>query len=230
MLSNDDWIMMNGDRDKRAVLWDLDGTLIDTVEYHWQAWRDTMAREGSTLTRARFLEAFGHRNDTALRVYFRPDLSDSEIVRIGEAKEACYRKLVRRGGVEVLPGVRNWLERLKRDGWRQALATSAPALNVEAILSVVDFARCFDAIVSADDVQFGKPDPQIFLTAAKKLGIAPARCIVVEDSPAGVEAARRAGMRSIGVPSSHQQLDASLVVTSLANLPLDAFDRLLEYR
>ncbi|MCZ7570819.1 MAG: HAD family phosphatase [Ardenticatenaceae bacterium] len=211
----------------RGVLWDLDGTLIDSAGYHLQSWRDVLAAEGFKLTRERFAESFGRRNDAVLRGYFGPDFPTSEVERIGGAKEARYRELVRAHGVELLPGVKRWLTRLHAGGWRQAVASSAPRLNIEVILEVLGITGAFDAIVAAEDVQRGKPDPQVFLIAAAKLGVPLARCIVVEDAPAGVEAAHRAGMRAIGVRSSHATLPADRVVHTLDELPDDTFERLL---
>jgi beta-phosphoglucomutase-like phosphatase (HAD superfamily) len=95
------------------------------------------------------------------------------------------------------------------------------------VLAVIGLASCFQAIVSAEDVTLGKPDPQVFLTAAERLGSAPARSIVVEDAPAGIEAARRAGMPSIGVRRVGSPLAADLAVASLADLPADAFTKLV---
>ncbi|HEX6292665.1 MAG TPA: HAD family phosphatase [Herpetosiphonaceae bacterium] len=212
----------------RAVLWDVDGTLLDSADYHWLAWRDTMAAEGFDLARERFAASFGWRNDAILRDWLGADLTDAEIARIGDAKEALYRRLMRERGVKPLPGVRRWLDRLHAAGWRQAVASSAPRLNVAAILEALEIAPLFEAITSAEDVQRGKPDPQVFLVAAEKLGVAPQRCIVVEDAPAGVEGGRRAGMRTVGVLSSHPALSADLVVPTLDELPDDAFDRLLD--
>ncbi|HJU55627.1 MAG TPA: HAD family phosphatase [Pyrinomonadaceae bacterium] len=214
-------------RATRAVLWDVDGTLIDSAEYHWLTWRETLLGEGYELTRAQFDASFGRRNDEILRGYFGENLSAAEVARIGEAKEVRYRELVGARGIEPLPGVRRWLGKLKTEGWRQALASSAPRLNLEAILKALGLEDFFDAIASAEDVERGKPDPQIFLAAAAKVQVPAAGCVVVEDAPAGIEAARRAEMRSIGVLSFHGELDADVVVRSLADLPDDTFDRLL---
>lgn len=205
----------------------MDGTLLDSADYHWLSWRDALAREGVDLTYEQFAATFGQRNDTILRGYFGPHMPASEIERIAEAKELRYRELVRTRGIELLPGVRRWLMRLKRDGWRQAVASSAPRTNIETIIEVLDLREYFDVVVSAEDVQRGKPDPQVFLVAAERVAVPPARCIVVEDAPAGLEAARRAGMRAIGVRSSHAELQADRVVGTLDELPDDAFDALL---
>ena len=107
------------------------------------------------------------------------------------------------------------------------MASSAPRLNIEAVLEALDLAERFDAIVAAEDVVRGKPEPDVFLTAAERVGVPPARCVVVEDAPAGIEAAHRAGMRVIGVGRSHAVLRADRVVATLDELEPDAFSRLL---
>jgi beta-phosphoglucomutase family hydrolase len=211
----------------KAVLWDVDGTLVDSAGYHWESWVETLAREGFELTRARFEGSFGQRNDEILRDYFGPGIAAEEVARISLAKETSYRALLRAGGIEPLPGVRLWLERLRAGGWRQAIATSAPTANVRAILDALGLESFFDAVASAEDVERGKPDPQIFLAAAAKVGAPAASCVVVEDAPAGVEAARRAGMRCVGVLSTHSSLEADVNVKSLADLAPDTFEGLI---
>ena len=116
---------------------------------------------------------------------------------------------------------------MARDRWRQAIASSAPRENVDVVLAIIGLAGFFQAIVSAEDVTLGKPDPQVFLAAASRLGSTPSHSIVVEDAPAGIEAARRAGMPSIGVRRNGSPLPADLAVSSLADLPADAFSRLI---
>jgi beta-phosphoglucomutase len=210
----------------RAVLWDLDGTLVDSEEYHWLSWRDAMRAEGVELSYDAFLASFGQRNDRILAGWLGAGADPARLVRIGDGKEAEYRRLAETRGLTPLPGAREWLVALRRAGWKQAIASSAPRENVETMLRVLDLTQYLDAIVSAEDVTTGKPDPQVFLTAAGKLGADPSRCIVVEDAAAGVEGARRAGMRSIGV-NPRSRLDADIYVTSLADLSPDAFERLL---
>ena len=101
------------DQETRAVLWDMDGTLIDSAEYHWLTWRDTLAGQGHTLTHEQFASWFGQRNDTILRRCFGDGITPEEIARLGETKEAAYRDMVRARGIEPLPGVRRWLTRLR---------------------------------------------------------------------------------------------------------------------
>jgi beta-phosphoglucomutase family hydrolase len=211
----------------RAALWDMDGTLVDSAEYHWQAWRDTMSREGSPITHEQFLATFGRRNDSILREWLGEKATPELIQRIGDAKEALYRQHVREHGIVPLPGALEWVGLLQRQGWAQAIASAAPRANIETILDVLHASRYFQAIVSADDVHRGKPDPEVFFVAATRLGVAPENCVVVEDAQHGIEAARAAGMKSIGVSQSGKHLPADVVVRSLDLLEANAFDNLL---
>jgi beta-phosphoglucomutase len=217
---------MSGGSDVRAVLWDLDGTLADSGDYHWRAWRDTLRLEGIELTYQQFLDSFGQKNDRILTGWLGPDTGADRIQRIGDAKEALYRQFARAEGIIPLPGAREWVARLRADGWRQAIASSAPRANVEVMIEAIGLASDMDAIISAEDVTRGKPDPQVFLRAAERLGVLPGRSIVVEDAAAGVEAGRRAGMKTVGV-NARGALDADVSVRSLTDLEPDAFERLL---
>jgi len=207
----------------------MDGTLADSSEYHWRAWRDAMAAVNRTLTHAQFAAAFGQRNDRFLRGWLGDALSDEQLARFGDDKEAAYRRIVEADGLVPLPGAAAWVRRLRAAGWQQAVASSAPRPNVEVMLRAIGLDTLVDTIVGAEDVAVGKPDPQVFLAAAARLDTPPSRCIVVEDAAVGIEAARRAGMRSIGV-SRTAALEADLRVASLEDLAEDAFDRLLDGR
>ena len=210
-----------------AVLWDLDGTLVDSAELHWVSWRDTLAAQGIEISYQQFLDSFGQKNDRILPGWLGPSATAERIRAVGRAKEAEYRRLAAVHGLTPLPGAADWVHRLHRRGWRQAIASSAPRQNVEVMLRALGVDQAFDAIVAAEDVTSGKPDPEVFLTAASRLSLSPSRCIVVEDAAAGVEAARRAGIRCIGV-NAGAALAADLAVSSLRDLPDDAFERLLD--
>jgi len=214
----------------RAVLWDMDGTLIDSEEFHWLAWQEAMANEGITITREQFLSSFGQRNDSILPRWLGATATPERIERIGNTKEELYRQLVREKGIAPLPGVAAWVHRLHEQGWLQAIASAAPRANVDVILEALSATGIFQGIVSAEDVRRGKPDPEVFLAAAARVGASPDQCIVVEDAVAGVEGARRAGMRSIGVSHNGKHLPADVVVQSLELLEADAFDELLQGR
>ena len=212
----------------RAVLWDMDGTLIDSEEFHWISWRNTLAEEGIGITREQFLSSFGQRNDSIIPRWLGTAATPTRIERISNAKEELYRHLLRQHGISPLPGVANWVHRLHQEGWLQAIASAAPRANVDAVLEALSATHIFQGIVSAEDVHQGKPDPEVYLTAAARLGVSPDRCIVVEDAFAGVEGARRAGMKSIGVSHNGAHLPADVVVQSLRLLEPDAFETLLD--
>ena len=211
----------------QAVLWDMDGTLIDSEEFHWISWRDTLAKEGVTITYEQFLASFGRRDDAFLPQWLGAAATPEGIVSVAKAKEELYRDLVRKNGMAPLPGVAAWIHRLHEQGWLQAIASAAPRLNIDIVLEALNAAHCFQGIVSADDVHRGKPDPEVFLIAAARVGVPANRCIVVEDAVAGVQGARSAGMRSIGVSHNGSHLPADLVVKSLDLLAPNAFDTLL---
>ena len=211
----------------RGVLWDLDGTLADSREYHWRSWQAALGAAGVAVSEGQFQASFGQRNDAILSAWLGAD-ADPDLVRhIGDQKEAIYRRLVESEGIDPLPGAAEWVQALDEGGWRQAIASSAPRLNVEVMHQALGFGARIQVLVGAEDVSRGKPDPEVFLLAARKLGLTPRRCVVVEDAEAGVEAALRGGMAAIGVGGGRTS-GATLMVTALTELPVDAFERLVE--
>jgi beta-phosphoglucomutase len=211
----------------KAVLWDLDGTLVDSADLHWRAWRDVMAEEGLPITHDQFVHSFGKRNDLILSGWLGEDADPDRMRRLSEEKEARFRALVQAHGIEPLPGVRAWVARLHAEGWGQAIATSAPRANLETMVDALKLGHYFGASVAAEDVTHGKPDPEVFLVAAQRLGAEPRSSIVVEDAPTGIEAGRRAGMRTVGVGLLHALPGADVYAGTLQELPADTFDRLL---
>ena len=213
----------------RAVIWDMDGVLVVSGDVHYQAWLDVLERYGLTMGRAEFEATFGMNNHNILRRLYGGRLAPTRFDEVAERKEARYRELVR-GWVQPLPGVREWLDRLARAGWRQAVASSGPMANIAAILSELAIWPAFDAVLSGARLPRSKPEPDIFLQAAAAVGARPRRSIAIEDGTVGIEAARRAGMRSIAVTTTHPAValrSADLVVDRLDQLPPDAFDRLV---
>jgi beta-phosphoglucomutase len=204
-----------------AAIWDVDGTLVDTAELHFRAWKTVCEELGRPFTRDDFAATFGQRNPEIIRHLFGDRFDDARITAIGERKEELYRSEAR-AGVQPLPGVLPLLEGLRRAGFRQAIGSSAPPANLELILGLLGVADYFDAVVTGDDTSRGKPDPQVFLLASEKLGVPPGRCVVFEDAPAGVEAARAGGMKCVAVRSTGhhpterlRRAGADLVVDSL---------------
>jgi beta-phosphoglucomutase len=212
----------------RAVLWDMDGTLVDSENFHWIAWQNTMLNEHVAITHEQFLSTFGQRNDAILSQWLGTTVTPMRIESIANAKEAIYRELVRKNGISALPGALEWVRRLHEQGWIQAVASAAPRANIEVVLETLGTTHCFQGIAAAEDVHKGKPDPEVYLTAASRLGVSPRRCIVVEDAVAGIEGARRAGMQSIGLSRDGKHLAANVVVQALNLLNMDAFEALLQ--
>ncbi len=218
-----------------AVLWDMDGTLVDTAELHFAAWARLMQELGRPFTRADFAATFGLRNPEIIdQLFGEGRYGPEEVARLGDRKEEMYRAAASRG-VTLLPGARELLEELHAAGFQQAIGSSAPRANLELILRLTDTARFFQAVVSMEDTQRGKPDPQVFLVGAERLGVPPARCVVIEDAVAGVQAARAGGMKCIAVrfvghhPADKlQAAGADLVVPSLAEVSAETLRRLLQ--
>jgi HAD superfamily hydrolase (TIGR01509 family) len=196
---------------------------VDSRADHWRSWQEALGAEGVAVTEQQFLATFGRRNDAILRLWLGPDAPAERIGRVADAKEVAYRRMVGEDGLSPLPGAAEWVRRLDAAGWRQAIASSAPRLNVEVVLRAIGMERFFGALVAAEDVRHGKPEPDVFLAAAERLGVAPTRCIVVEDAEHGIEAARRGGMNAIGVGG----VSGDVTVHSLTELAEDAFERLM---
>ncbi len=184
----------------RAILWDMDGVLIDTTDAHFEAWHRMASEQGIQLTREQFIGVMGRNNIDTLEYLFHRSIQPDEAKEIGLKKEALFRDLLR-GRIHLLPGVLEWLTYFQTNGYAQAVATSAPWENITALLDETGIRPFFQAVVSAYDLP-GKPDPYVFLEAARQLGICPAACLVIEDSLVGVEAARRGEMRCLAVETT----------------------------
>jgi beta-phosphoglucomutase len=217
-----------------AALWDMDGTLVDTAELHFAAWEAVCRELGRPFSRADFAATFGRRNPEIIHWLFGENrFGDKEIADLGERKEERYRAAAREQGVVPLPGVTDLLEGLRRAGFRQAVASSAPRGNLDLILAMTGMARYFGTVVSAEDTQRGKPDPQVFQVAAGRLGVPPERSVVLEDAVAGVEAAKAGGMKCVAVSfvghhpeEKLRQAGADLVVPTLEKVSAEEVLRL----
>jgi HAD superfamily hydrolase (TIGR01509 family) len=206
----------------------MDGVLVDTGEFHYQSWQEVLQKHDLPFSREFFRQTFGMNNAGILSLLLGEDLTDELLVAISEQKEERFRELIR-GQVQALPGVVPWLQRLLDAGFEQGIASSAPTANIDALVDELGLRTYFDVIGSGANLP-AKPDPALFLEVARQLDVLPARCIVVEDAVAGVEAARRAGMNCIAVTTTNPAealAAADLVVEGLADLPADAFHSLL---
>jgi beta-phosphoglucomutase len=205
-----------------AAIFDMDGVLVDSYHAHFKSWQLLAAVEGRTLSEAEFAEQFGRTNREIITTYWGDDrYSEEELAVLDDRKEAAYREILR-ADFPPMPGAESLLRSLHDAGFGVAVGSSGPPENIELVLGEMGIASLFGAVVTARDVTRGKPDPQVFLIAAERLGVAPARCAVVEDAPAGVIAANSAGMASIGLASTGRARaelsEADLIVDSLDEL------------
>ncbi len=182
----------------RAFIFDMDGTLVDNMRFHGAAWQKMLAENGIEADAKDFLiKTAGKTNREIIPAFF-ADATEEKLLELGGRKEAIYRELFlpERRAIE---GAVEFLEAAQSLGVKLAVATAAPVANMEFVLDGLDLRRFFDAITTAADVQNGKPNPEIFLKSANKVGVEPRNCLVFEDAINGFEAANRAGMKSIGI-------------------------------
>jgi beta-phosphoglucomutase len=218
-----------------AIIWDVDGTLVDTAEQHFRAWTRLAAELNQAFSRADFAATFGMRNPEIIRQLFFPDANDTRCDELGTRKEDLYRASVREEGVQLLPGVARLLREFAQAGWPQAVGSSAPTENLDLLLGLSQIQHYFSALVSGNDVKRGKPDPEVFLLAASKLKVQPSQCVVFEDAVAGVAAATAGGMKCVAVTfvghhsADHlRQAGADRVVPSLDEVQLEQVYELIE--
>lgn len=182
---------------KRAFIFDMDGTIVDNMAFHTESWLAFFARRGKTYDAdAFFRETAGAQGREILRARLGADIPDHEIAVLAQEKDALYRTMYEPHR-KTIAGFDELVAQARARGVALAVATAAPPGNIDFTLDGLDIRRHFDTIAGAADVERGKPHPDVFLLAAERLGVDPAQCIVFEDAPLGVEAARRAGMRAI---------------------------------
>jgi beta-phosphoglucomutase len=186
---------------ERGVIWDLDGVLVDTGEFHFISWRDTLSAYGIPFSYDLFRKSFGMNNEGVLTFLTGHKPDPDLLAEIDNRKESAFRQAIR-GHAQLLPGVASWLETLYRTGVRMAVGSSAPMANVEVLVDETGIRPYFQALVSANGKP-SKPDPWVFLYAAQQIDVKPEACWVVEDAVSGVEAAHRAGMRCIAVTTTN---------------------------
>jgi beta-phosphoglucomutase len=217
-----------------AAIFDLDGTLVDSYDAHYEAWRLISARHGVEVTIDEYYSHFGRRNEDLLRECWlragRGELTLDEIKELDHEKEAQYRALVTHR-FPAMEGARDVVYALRAAGFRTAVGSSGPPENVARAIEGLELEGAFDAIVTGRDVVRCKPDPECFLLAAARVGVEPARCVVFEDAPAGIIAAKSAGMHCVAITSKghtpHLQRDADLILPNVRAITVAAITQLL---
>jgi beta-phosphoglucomutase family hydrolase len=207
---------------KKTILWDMDGVISDSYSFHFAAWQETFAKRGIKFTKEDFTKLFGTRNDFIVRSVMGKELRERDVKIVVQEKEETFRRKAT-GNIKPFPGAVRLLNAIQKGNFKLGLASSAPKENINLVLSELNLSGIFDCIVFGQEVSESKPSPQIYLLAAKKLKVAPNDCVVIEDSPMGVKAAKTAGMKCLAITNTHPQEkleEADRVVDSLENMDL----------
>jgi HAD superfamily hydrolase (TIGR01509 family) len=216
------------------AIFDHDGVLVDSLEFHQEAWLELGRRTGLHLRPDFIHQTFGMTNPSILRRLMGEAISAGEIGQYSDMKEECYRD-VARGRIQLMDGVRDVLDQLTAQGVKLAIGSSGPRANLELTVKECSLEGRFAAIAALEDITRGKPDPQIFLVAAAKAGSEAARSVVFEDAPVGILAAKAAGMHAVGLTTTHAasalaRVGADEVVTDLVAYDVSALVERLRCR
>ena len=186
-----------------AVIFDMDGVICHTNPYHSLAFREFFSVRNLSPTDEEFAQhMFGKSNSYILSHFFKRPITGEELMEMEEEKEGLFRKIYE-PHIEPITGIIEFMTDLKEKGVKLGVATSAPHANLELILSKINIREKLGSVMASEDVKKHKPDPEVYLGSAANLGVSPERCLVFEDSFSGVSAALNAGMRVVGVLSSH---------------------------
>jgi|WetSurMetagenome_2_1015567.scaffolds.fasta_scaffold00008_109 HAD superfamily hydrolase (TIGR01509 family) len=212
-----------------SCIFDWDGIVIDSSEHHVEGWRRLAKEERLVFPERLFKQSFGMKNEEIIPQLWKWTEDKNEIRRIDLKKEAIYRDIMRERGLSALPGVEPLLKNLARQKVPCAIGSSAPLANITTGLDILGYNRYFSELVSGEDVKLGKPSPQIFLEAARRISAAPERCVVFEDAKVGVAAGKAARMKVIAVTNTYPRdalTDADVVVDSLEHVSVDMIETL----
>jgi 5-amino-6-(5-phospho-D-ribitylamino)uracil phosphatase len=214
-----------------AAIFDWDGVIIDSSRQHELSWQQLAKEHQRELPPNFFLKSFGMKNEKIIPELLGWVKEVDQVAKVALQKEMIYRDLIKKNGISALPGVHDLLEGLKKASVPCAIGSSSPRENISCIIEVLGVAQYFKTIVCGEDVHRGKPDPEVFLLAAKRLGASPENCVVFEDAHVGLEAAKRAGMKVVGVATTHPAdtlHDADLVVNRLTDVSVADLEKLFK--
>jgi len=217
--------------EKYLIVFDADGVLADTGPIHFESWAK-MAREDAKVEFSReFFEAtFGQQSIPITRKLVGPEVDQYLVEKWADLKEWYYREMVK-DKLKPLPGAVELIKSLKKHDFKLAVGSSGPLENVELLLTTLNIKQYFDVVITAEDVKIGKPAPDVFLIAAERLKVKPENCIVIEDAPVGIEAAKRAKMNSIALTTTHPKEElhnANLVAKDLSHITINVLLKLLK--
>jgi beta-phosphoglucomutase len=211
-----------------AVIFDLDGVIVDNMKYHRAAWEKFLLKYAPGIEIDAFSRHFGKRNEVLLKMVFKRSLLPEEVKKYGDEKEFLYRELYAED-IETVSGLIGFLKVLRKDQIKIAVASAAPPENVDFVLDKTGIREFFNVILSADDVKRGKPDPEIYLKTAHKLACSPRSCLVFEDSIPGIQAAKNAGMKVAALTTTYPPAefkDADLIINDFTGIEMDMVHRI----
>jgi len=204
----------------KTLIFDMNGTMIDDMHYHELAWYNILVKElGAPLTREQVKhELYGKNEELFARVFGQDWYTNAEVDAFTQRKEALYREEFA-SDLKLIDGLAEFLGKAKAMQISLAIGTAAIPANVDFVLDNLNLRHYFPVIIGPGDVIHSKPHPEVFLKAADELGVMPENCIVFEDSPKGIEAARRAGMKAVGIASYHsaKELENSNILAIINN-------------
>lgn len=206
-----------------AVIFDLDGVIVDNMKYHRLAWEKFLEKYASWIDIKEFSRHFGKRNEILLEMVFERRLSLKEVKSYGEEKESLYRELYAED-IETISGLLEFLKVLKKKKKKTAVASAAPPVNVDFVLDKTGIREFFNVVLNAEDVKRGKPDPEIYLKTAQMLACSPRSCLVFEDSIPGLQAAKNAGMKVTALTTTYppaELRDADFIINDFTEVDLD---------
>lgn len=213
-----------------ALIFDMDGVISNTADMHEEAWLKFCSNHNIEITTQLFRNTlFGRSNKETFEILLNRELPQKELSRLISKKELLYRKLAK-GKLLPSHGLTNFLDKAQTFGIPIGVASSAPLINIEFTLAETKTTNYFQYITSADEVKTSKPDLEIFLCAAQKMEYAPERCLVFEDSFAGIEAAKNAGMKVVAVASTHtaEKLKGDyMIIHDFNNLSVEIISKLM---
>jgi beta-phosphoglucomutase len=219
--------------DRYCIIFDMDGVLADTGPIHFNSWAK-MAKEQAKMDFSRefFEETFGQQSIPITRKLVGPEIDQALVVEWANLKEQYYREMVK-DKLEPLPGAIDLIKNLKVMGFKLAVGSSGPKENVELLLTTLKIKPYFDVIITAEDVKIGKPAPDVFLIIAKRLNINPEYCLVIEDAPVGIKAAKEANMCSIALTTTHTKdelFDADFIANDLSEVKVEEIIKILKIK